>query len=861
MAVRIEDQSGEYWRNLQVSYDAINEMEKDKQKSYMKVILNSMQLKGFQELAIFFEIDIEKSDTKEEIWKKLLLISDQDRKLILLLNDFQRRKKKSIANYYGSVFSDEEHTITLIQLYRLFQESSDHLFSILAYHFWVSRGSGTIYELDKEIDSDKALKILTEKSYESKLCMRLYEAANRDNEYRIFSHVVMNENQFIGLLYKQVKDISVPDYSQAVRNKGIEVLLFGIDVDSNTIEIKTKPLFEVKAIKECMEEIFWGELAFRKENVFKDYEKENILETMLSEKTASGEIVGDFLINKISFRSSPIKNSPEITLHTKNMDIWPSVADAHEKNAVTVKSLKDLQFISFKSMHISRTIRSIIKDDGNIIFTMDDSRLAKETLKTIKSKFFQKFGVPLFQEIVNHKFSDGKADLVDYVMGQYMHDIKQDDEMKQVYQELIDKELLVENEVTYVDCIDPECPHKDHQLDVNESSKECPICHSEIELTKELVTDVVMKKIERRVKQQIKGWGEANGWTMYQNSKLTYGEKVLEFIKIERRKDEKILQFLIADGNVDKRLLNKLHKMLTPLIVIFVGQSEKLIEHYSDECIQAITYGKLYTQTNESIKVLFEEIQYNLELRAKQYIASGANKGYHSIQKILGDPANINRKEYTAGDFEDDGYALIKDMFPNSVKWGKEQSGKAVPEGVFSISYLKHGKEKESYAFSFDFKLSYQNKGYPLEISERRKATEYVNVLNNSDSITSFTNSRELTGHIFISNRFNDSQIDSLVEHFSEHLEGNVHTKPICMTIEALAYLHAKYRDNMDVIELNKNYYLDLVFQMLTNIKGIIKSKHIDALYEEILSRKQTDIDSIDMHRLTREARGDYIFS
>src|SRR5699024_2818676 len=135
----------------------------------------------------------------------------------------------------------------------------------------------------------------------------------------------------------------------------------------------------------------------------------------------------------------------------------------------------------------------------------------------------------------------------------------------------------------------------------------------------------------------------------------------------------------------DRKLLKKLHKQLIPLIVVFVGQQEKFIEKYSDECIQAITFGKLYTQNDKNIKIFFEDIYKNLELRAKHYIASAAHKAYHSMQDILGEPSKIEKDYYTSGDFEDDGYSLIKDMFLNSVKWGKEQSGQALPEGVFSI--------------------------------------------------------------------------------------------------------------------------------------------------------------------------------
>lgn len=846
------------WRNLQVSYDAINELDFTKKKAYMNVILNSVSLKGTQELAMIFTIDFNDQDTKDDIKEKILQISDEDRKLILLLNDFQKQKKRTISNYYKDIFNGVLYTTSLAQLVVLYNESFENLFSILTYHYWFSRRSGESYIFDKNCDSATAKKVLTVKGYKDKLYDTLNKASRAEHNYRLFSYVIINDERFIGLMYKEVKDTSIPDYDKGIRNKSVEFLLFGINTRNGIVEIKSKLLFEKRAIKEYFEETFSSESMLLKEDVFKSYNKQNILETMQSDKTACGTPVGDFLVDRIVLQSSSLKNSPEITFHTKNIDVWPTVADAYEKGAVNIASLKDLKSLSFKSMNVTRTIRSITKDNGNVVYTMNDSKINQETLESIKSKFYDKFGIPIFQEVTNHKFLDGRADLIDYVMGQSYHCDNLESEPKDIFNQLIEKKLLIKSDITYASCTDKYCPHQDQIWEKGSDQIECPLCDGELRFYNDEAANVNMSAIKKEIIKKVKAWCEGSDWRYLRNSVLTFGKKTINFIRVEKEQDGTIIQFFVADKTVDKRLLGKMHKMLTPTIVIFVGQQEKLIEHYSEECIQVMTFGKLYTLEEKDMKSFFEGIYKNLELRVKQYIASAANKAYHSIQTVLDEPMAINKESYPPEEFEDDGYALIKDMFSNSVKWGKEQNGQAVPEGVFSLSYLKHGRTKESYAFSFDFKLTYQKNGYDLDIKERRKAIDYVNDLNDSDAITSFTNQKELTGHIFISNQFNQGQFENVKEHFEKYLVDDVRTQPIFITAKTLAYLHARYRENIDLIELNKNYYTEQIFKALANKIRIVTQDNIDEVYENLLTRKYHDVDSIDMKRLEKEIKSNF---
>lgn len=842
-----------YWRELGVRYDSLNELDSEQKMRHFRVILDGLSLDELKEFAVFNEILLLNSKNKEESKSQFNNLSEDKLILAIHMRDFQNRKKKTISAYYGTNSCEIKYKTPFVQLHHLFKESPAQLFSILTFHIWTTRGTGDVYTLNKSIDPGKAGKVLIEKGFKDSLCNYLYKASKECNEYRIFSYSIIGKNRFIGLLYKLVNDISIPDYKQALRSQGINTLLFELNSEEGTVEIKTKVHFEGAIIKKYIEETFEGVLSSYKTKVFDDYNKNTFTESILNGKTASGKPVSDFLVEKVVFRSSPLKNSPEITIQLRNIDVWPSIIDAYNKGSVNVESIKDLSAISFKSSGVARTIRSVIKDNGNVIFTMDDSLIEKGTVEAIKNKFFEKFGIPMFQEITNIKFSDGQADLIDYAMGQPDQNIRQHSYTREIHEKLSKVEVFKETIEKYVKCKNNNCPHETTLEDKVIEPNECPLCDSELRITENVIIEIDELKVKKEIKRRLRVWSDGGEWVIYNDSSMTYGSATLKLFRLERIIDQKTLQILVADQAINGRLLTKLYKLMTPLIIVFIGQQEKFIEKYSNECIQAISFGKLYTQNDNELKSFFDNIYANLELRSKNYVASAANMSYHSISKISVPPADIDKNKYSYGDLEDDGYALLKDMFPNSVKWGKNQSGKQVPEGVLSISFIRKGLQKEKYSFSFDFKLCYKNEGYPLVIGEQRKAVQYVNDLNNSDLITSYSSHRQLSGHFFISNCFNDAQVETTIKYFSTQLFEPIRTKPIFITTETLSYLHLKYRENHEEVELAKNYYLQWIFEMFTNNSHYVTNKHIDVVFKKLLSKQFRETETMDMPLLTDE--------
>jgi len=131
--------------------------------------------------------------------------------------------------------------------------------------------------------------------------------------------------------------------------------------------------------------------------------------------------------------------------------------------------------------------------------------------------------------------------------------------------------------------------------------------------------------------------------------------------------------------------------------------------------------------------------------------------------------------------------------------------------------------------------------GYDLGIDERRKAVNYVNDLNDSDELTSFTHLDELTGHIFISNHFKYTQKENIKEYFEKYVVDDKRSKPILITTDTLMYLHAKYREHFEEIEYKKTYFYECLYNVLVNDTNIVTNNDIDVLISDVLNRRWQD--------------------
>lgn len=108
-----------------------------------------------------------------------------------------------------------------------------------------------------------------------------------------------------------------------------------------------------------------------------------------------------------------------------------------------------------------------------------------------------------------------------------------------------------------------------------------------------------------------------------------------------------------------------------------------------------------------------------------------------NLSDIVDSPITIC-KGYSATEFQDNIYVILKNFIFNSEKWGASDIGKPLPEGALTFQYSEPSGSREieyRVGFTFDCKLIHKDDGYDLGISEKRKTVNYVNKFNKTNEI------------------------------------------------------------------------------------------------------------------------------
>ncbi|MGG4403285.1 hypothetical protein ABEW61_24425 [Paenibacillus amylolyticus] len=834
----IDKTDSKFWREIGVKFDAFNELTDARLDNELLVILSTLSLEALIELGTLFKIDNDLNG-KGEIQDSFKSLTKEQKLQILLCRDFQLRKKKTLRNFYDDRFHKSEtkfiHTIS--QVIHLFNESQTNLIEVLAWHLWDNKGSDEQFTMSGKITMEQALKVPREGK--DKLVDSLYKKTGRKNNYKVHSYATLRNENLLVVLYRQINDAPRPDFEEAIRNKEVAPVLFTINISDGTIQVKSSTKLEKEAIKEFVSDAFNCKLTLVSSELFTEYSPEKIKAAVIHGTPVSD--AGSILkIHKISFRGSQLKNSPNLTLGLKNIEIWPSVEHAYEKGIIEMESLKDISSLHLTYGDVNRTIRTVMKDDGNIIFLMDDSGITKHTKLSIDSEFKNRFGFPLNTVISNEKFDDGKVDKVDLIMSKISTDDFYTDETKQLYRHLIDGNILNSINSREISC--GTCGYKEVFEQLSSIPTGCPEECGTALREKMLENYYVNKKeVNSYIKRTLKSLTE---WSVLQDSELSLYDKKYKFINLSNQMNDKKLQVIVAENSLSGRVIRRIEKMLTPTMIIFIGEQEKNIESYNANCIYPVTFGNIYIKQEHEFSYFVNKIYESLDRRTKSILSDAAIKAHESITKTSG-TVDIDQK-YKDKEFEDDVFAILKDMFSNCEKWGKEMSGKAVPEGIFAMSWTnKNGNNTdiESYVFSYDCKLTRKEKGYDLGKDEQRKALDYVVDLNRNSFVNRFSRRNQLSAHIFISNRFDANNFNTMQEHFYKMLGDDYDTRPIFIDSETFVHMYKLYLEKFEVIGNSPNVFKANLFKLFTSDNCVITIDDINKSFKKILRSEQAEID------------------
>lgn len=840
----IDQVDSEFWNEAKVNYERIDELYSD---TGLKSMLSDLKQPERSDMLKLLKIT---SNIKlSEIDEFFNLVREHpDYKKLLYLREFLSRKKRAVEELYEKKYANAQQrydSSDFVKLIHLFYTSPSFLYEVLVVHEWKSKGSGELYNCSDKFTFTLLDGLATKRGYQEKIAETLYNKSKQINKYKIVAHSEMSKDHYIYLMYKLTKDTKRPGFDMAKRVKDIDQLMFSINIVDKIVEIKAPTKTELYGIQQYFKDNV-GDLVEIKQEVFTEYSEVALRKVFLEGEPAGGKEPKDFEINKIIFSNSLLSKSPEITIQLPKSDIWLSVMDAFSRRIVDLNSLKDIKQIFFTSDDYTRSVRSVPVGEGNVLFKLDDSSLDASKKKSIMEKFQQKFGFPINQPVEN-KFKAGESEKIDALLRLSSDEIL---ERSMHYIELRDHGFIQVFEVT-----EYECPHCISKIELENSKSEmlCPSCSGKVIESKHVEQKIDHDEIEKFVFTLLNSFvKEKQDFDVMKTSSILYRGKRFNVFKFSYEK--RPYQCIVSGNILPKKMLEMLERQLIPTLLVYYGVDRETTNVFSQETVQHTTFGTIYTnKDSKAFDEIIRSLVESLDKRSQLLINSAAVKANSALKEI--DEQTESLIDYSADMFEDDVFAIIKHLMPNSEKWGKEMRFRPVPEGIFALQYMEQEGLKSfqnKVVFSYDCKLNKDSKGYDLKSDEKRKGLDYINKLNNLKEISTYCTDGQVTAHIFISNKFREGQIQTMTDYFHKEIGSGYIGRPIFITINVLMYLHSRYLIKRNEIAKVPDQFMEALHKMFTSENFMVTKEQVDDAFSDVLYAAN-QYNELDTNRVTNK--------
>ncbi|MCB7154315.1 hypothetical protein P8845_00455 [Bacillus spizizenii] len=821
-----------FWTSLEVHYQKINDKWTEVYVEKLKKKLLSMNLKQLKELCECVNLDF--IDSKEDLVNKFI-VDQKVSKILLYLREFQNKKKKSIDTVYEWIYSDSENRYdltTLSKLYHLYLDKPTYLFDIFTLNKWNIKNSGEKYIYRNNLQKIHLNEVAKNSQYAEQIVNTMH-SKSKSHIYKVVSTATKKEQKVIVLIYKQMSDVMLPDFDGNKRNKKIAEIMFEINLKDKSISIKSGNKTDERSLVEYFDTNLNTNLQKFKLNAFDSFTP-NKFQYLLSTEDISKHTGYNLYISGITFNSSNLWKSPELSFELKHDDVWPAIVESHEKGIIRPKSLKDIKNIklSFKDLS-SKRIYMLTEDNGDITFRLQDANLSNEQIEEVNKLFIELFGVPINQPINNNNFTEGIADKVDYILKLCSPDNLSETNGK-LFERFIQEKIIEKGNIEGYSCSNPHCS----VIYEIQPEYECDECgNEEYEHINTSKFDLNFKNIKSHVKQKINSWVKHKNYSLLNNTNITVYGKKYELINVEAAFEP--VQILITKELLPGRTLNRFRKLLTPTIIIYIGHHDSDFSHQNSDSILPTNFGKIYAYKDQELFDYLDNATELLESRSITMVTQASSSAYESLLNLKSNKNYLDT--YTDREFEDDIFAILKDIFPNADKWGREMSGERVPEGLFSLQYTTQvGSNNQEFRriYSFDCKLTSKENGYDLGIGEKRKAWDYIDELHKVKDITKYSDKNEVSGHIFITNKFKQNQINEMRSFFNEKMPETCGTIPVFIELDQILLLHKLYRTNYNEIFIRRNTFFEELNKLFFQEDGVITNDAINECFEEILEQE-----------------------
>ena len=826
----IADKKVKYWNTLLVNIENIKEeweRHSRKLKSFLKAN-DADKKKGYVDF-IYPGNNFQKEDIDNhyvEILKK------PNAKDLQGLRAFLNGKNSIIEEYIANNsdrFTELEKRNLLLALIKIFKDPNKLVY-ILLMEIWNSKSIDETFLFGSEVTDEKIREL---RGWIGNLIMSIKRKCKGKYE---FKGMYEYKNNNIFWLEKQESDKVLRSFSKNIRFKPSKDLLFNLNNKENLLELKcrNKKLLEtVKRIiaRKLSIDLFYHHQDSEVRTNLSKFEKG--LSTIRSPKNDSDTYDKNIGICGIAFNRIKLSNSAPIIIPKRSgRDIRKTLDELHNDEIIDLKDIRAIDYLKILYNDSDRKIIFRIDEEGTLTLVLDSKHLTRDKIHEISELFEEQFGVPVGKTISETDENQINENVYNLIFSSEI--IDKVTELITVKLDYLSEKRLInyEGNKVYLCKI---CKKTFSEI------KKCPNCGEDLKF---ILPKVKIKRNAENILNLIKEKLKSNDFEV--NDRLvqrTYWNEKKKFIQLYYEKQTIYAYF--NDGENINNMIKYFHHSNVPIILI--NNSKKRLKDLDEEIFPQTALSKLLLMSDDKIKEYFNSTLSKLKEKIEIILMRSADKSYDRLSSYL----NGTNEQYDESMLEDDVYNLIRYIFKTGEKWGKNRSGKTVPEGIIGYGFLKKtGTKWNTFLRTIIWDCKF-TKGKVFDFSRYIKIQARDYVIRTSQSKAIKKHSKQLSAYINFTNNVNQAQYNDFAKKVKNirDWKGNV----VLFELKALVKLFRLMKRKYTELDSRRN---QLYFKLNNMIGSTEKDKNyalitelkIDSLISELLEGKE-DIPQLDYEK------------
>lgn len=770
----------DYWKNLHINIDTICDKWED---VYSKEISKHLKLFSEDELKEIFEHYKIKKDAKKSYLTHLF---EKPKSAIdfLCITKFAYIDPKTLSILYNIPIKAGVVDKSKVVMSAFRSHQSKKLLEIFLLFQRKKFGKGNFhYNFEAGIQKKDFPKF---EDAIDLLCRHLKrnDKHNKTYHYRA-SH--QTDDEWIFLLLKETEDVIFPAIPENTRVLKGAYLLITIKLADKKLEINTKSNQEAYKIKDYLARKTNNPLLYEKK--ISTCDPVSFFKELKKEKDTKNELA----LTNVDFKRTNINSELRVLdTHHKN-DIFTQLNTLKEKEIIKLTDFTEFRSLTFQYKGISFKINVFENQWGQFRFNLVDSGKPKVEAQSFKTKFEEKFKVPLDAFLKSGDASTDQKRLTRSLMDKTTVEANLPKEVEDILLDLIGSKIYNK-------------PSKTSKRKCEKCRKftwvkgDCPTCGNHLLIEGNYID---LKPNEKGIYNFIYQLINSTKQFTIKKTKAQIDSSSFQFIDLIDKMGTSVSLY-ISNANVSEKIIHHFQETGSPLIVVLVKLKDALATNITSYGFECIDVAGIYSNKDNLVEVA-RGFQVLIEKQKHLWQQKTSEKGYSSYLALLEKKTNYNDQN-----FEKDIYNLLHEMFLVGDRLGGKFAGVPAPDGIVSIQ--NYAVPLKRYCLAWDCKYSVIAKGYQLA-DPPYKHRRYINTLKKNDKVLLYGG---LKTYAIISQNMDLKKYEAFYLQLTKGFKwkGNVLFVPEIF----IRKLYKVYKDNEEAIQNSPGIFYTKIYKLFADV-------------------------------------------